>query len=50
VQEEVIGAFAEMGQKPEEVSEDVRERYVKYLERMKKQSEKAGKKAGKVKT
>ena len=33
---EVFEMFAELGRKPEEVNPEIRERYVKYLERMRK--------------
>ena len=37
---ERLESLAESGLKPEQVSEDIRERYVKYLEKMKKKQEK----------
>jgi hypothetical protein len=37
---ERLKSLAESGLKPEQVSEDIRERYVKYLERMNKKQEK----------
>jgi len=37
---ERLESLAESGLKPEDVSDDIRERYVKYLERMKKRQEK----------
>jgi hypothetical protein len=42
---EVFEMLAEMGRRPDEVNEEIRERYVKYLERMKKKKEKEAKKA-----
>jgi hypothetical protein len=38
-EEEVFEMFAELGYAPETVNEEVRERYRKYLERMKKAKE-----------
>ncbi len=37
---ERLESLAESGLKPEEVSDDIRERYVKYLEKMKEKQEK----------
>jgi hypothetical protein len=37
---ERLASLAESGLKPEQVSEEIRERYVKYLERMNKKQEK----------
>jgi hypothetical protein len=37
---ERLESLAESGLKPEQVSEDIRERYVKHLEKMKKRQEK----------
>jgi hypothetical protein len=37
---ERLESLAKSGLKPEQVSEDIRERYVKYLEKMKKKPEK----------
>jgi hypothetical protein len=37
---ERLASLAESGLKPEQVSEDIRERYVKYLERMNTKQEK----------
>ena len=37
---EVFEMFAEMGRKPEEVNERIREKYAKYLERRRKKKEK----------
>ena len=37
---ERLESLAESGLKPEQVSEDIRERYVKYLEKMNKKQEK----------
>ena len=45
---EVFEMFAELGRKPEEVNEEIRERYAKYLERMRKKIEKEKNKAGKA--
>ena len=39
-EEEVFEMLAEMGRTPEAVNEECRERYVQYLERMKKKQEK----------
>jgi len=44
---EVFEMLAELGRKPEQVSEDIRDRYLKYLERERKKKEKEEKEAGK---
>jgi ElaB/YqjD/DUF883 family membrane-anchored ribosome-binding protein len=44
-EKEVLEMLAEMGRKPEEVNEEIRGRYVKYLERVKKKKEKKEQKA-----
>jgi hypothetical protein len=46
-QREVFEMLAEMGRKPEDVNETVREKYAKYLERMRKKNEKEQQKAKK---
>jgi hypothetical protein len=38
-QREVFEMFAELGRKPEEVNEVIREKYAKYLERIRKEKE-----------
>ena len=42
-----LRSLADSGKKPEEVSDDIRARYVKYVEKMKKKNEKTDKKAKK---
>ena len=39
--------FAELGRSPDDVNEEIRERYKKHLERMSKKKEREDKKAGK---
>jgi len=48
-QREVFELFAELGRKPEEVNETIRDKYTKYLERVKQKKEKEGTKAEKAK-
>jgi hypothetical protein len=45
-QREVFEMLAEMGRTPEEVNEEIRERYAKYLDRMKTKEEKEKGRAG----
>jgi hypothetical protein len=47
---EVFEMLAQLGDKPEAVNEAVRERYAKYLERVRKKKQREEKKAGKATT
>ena len=53
---EVFEMFAELGRKPDEVNEEIREKYTKYLERMRKKDKesqnggKGTKRPGRLKT